>query len=82
MPVRGKPSNNREAKPVINSLSHLPHPLEDGATLAGHFSDLAPPLTARQAEVEASRCLYCYDAPCMVACPRRRPSRQAATATR
>ena len=69
MPVRGKPSNNREAKTVINSLSHLPHPLEDGATLAGHFSDLAPPLTARQAEVEASRCLYCYDAPCVNACP-------------
>jgi len=54
---------------VINSLNHLPHPLEDGATLAGHFSDLAPPLTARQAEVEASRCLYCYDAPCVNACP-------------
>ncbi|WP_095168848.1 NAD(P)-dependent oxidoreductase [Pseudomonas sp. Irchel 3H3] len=54
---------------MINSLNHLPHPLEDGATLAGHFSDLAPPLTARQAEVEASRCLYCYDAPCVNACP-------------
>ena len=69
MPVRGKPSNNREAKTVINSLNHLPHPDEDGVTLAGHFSDLAPPLTARQAEVEASRCLYCYDAPCVNACP-------------
>ncbi|WP_339544293.1 NAD(P)-dependent oxidoreductase [Pseudomonas sp. RA_35y_Pfl2_P32] len=54
---------------MINSLNHLPHPHEDGATLAGHFSDLAPPLTARQAEVEASRCLYCYDAPCVNACP-------------
>ena len=54
---------------MIPTLNHLPHPLEDAATLAGHFTDLAPPLTPRQAEVEASRCLYCYDAPCVNACP-------------
>nr|WP_306218799.1 NAD(P)-dependent oxidoreductase [Pseudomonas sp. Pse1] len=69
MPTRGSTSNNREATTVIPTLNHLPHPLEDGATLAGHFTDLAPPLTPRQAEVEASRCLYCYDAPCVNACP-------------
>nr|WP_301300100.1 NAD(P)-dependent oxidoreductase [Pseudomonas chlororaphis] len=50
-------------------MNHLPHPQEDGATLAGHFSDLAPPLNDRQAHLEASRCLYCYDAPCVNACP-------------
>ena len=60
---------NREAKTVIKTLNHLPHPTLDGATLAGHFSDLAPPLNARQAHLEASRCLYCYDAPCVNACP-------------
>lgn len=54
---------------MIKTLNHLPHPTEDGATLAGHFSDLAPPLNARQAHLEASRCLYCYDAPCVNACP-------------
>ncbi|PMY29153.1 dihydropyrimidine dehydrogenase [Pseudomonas sp. GW456-L14] len=54
---------------MIKTLNHLPHPQEDGATLAGHFSDLAPPLNDRQAHLEASRCLYCYDAPCVNACP-------------
>jgi dihydropyrimidine dehydrogenase (NAD+) subunit PreT len=67
MPARGK--KNREALTVIQTLNHLPHPNEDGATLASHFTDLAPPLNARQAHLEASRCLYCYDAPCVNACP-------------
>ncbi len=33
------------------------------------FPDLHPALTPQAAVVEASRCLYCYDAPCAVACP-------------
>lgn len=33
------------------------------------FAELAPPLTPDQAAQEASRCLYCYDAPCIAACP-------------
>lgn len=60
---------NREAFTVIKTLSHLPRPSESPAALAAHFSDLAPPLNARQAHLEASRCLYCYDAPCVNACP-------------
>jgi glutamate synthase (NADPH/NADH) small chain len=54
---------------VIKTLTHLPHPSENAAALAGHFTDLAPPLNDRQAHLEASRCLYCYDAPCVNACP-------------
>jgi glutamate synthase (NADPH/NADH) small chain len=38
---------------------------------AAHFADIAPPLTQAQAVLEASRCLYCFDAPCMQACPTR-----------
>lgn len=34
-----------------------------------NFSDLHPPLAAAQACVEAARCLYCFDAPCITACP-------------
>lgn len=34
-----------------------------------NFGDLAPPLNGTQAHVEAARCLYCYDAPCIKACP-------------
>lgn len=36
---------------------------------ARNFADAHPPLTAQQAVVEADRCHYCYDAPCMEACP-------------
>ncbi|MCX8100801.1 MAG: translocation/assembly module TamB domain-containing protein [Geminicoccaceae bacterium] len=34
-----------------------------------NFADAHPPLTAQQAMVEAARCLFCYDAPCIEACP-------------
>ena len=36
---------------------------------AGNFSDLHPPLDHHEALVEADRCYFCYDAPCMNACP-------------
>lgn len=36
---------------------------------ASNFSDLHPPLTHHEAIVEADRCYFCYDAPCMNACP-------------
>lgn len=38
---------------------------------AAHFADHVPPLTQAQALLEANRCLYCFDAPCMHACPTR-----------
>nr|WP_269807136.1 NAD(P)-dependent oxidoreductase [Pseudomonas mosselii] len=50
-------------------MNHLPRPRAGADQLAEAFSDLAPPLTARQAAVESARCLYCYDAPCVNACP-------------
>lgn len=34
-----------------------------------NFSDLHPPLDAHEAAVEADRCYFCHDAPCMTACP-------------
>jgi len=34
-----------------------------------NFSDLHPPLNPHEAQVEADRCYFCYDAPCMNACP-------------
>ena len=37
---------------------------------AENFSDIHPPFeTADAALVEANRCLFCYDAPCMKSCP-------------
>ncbi len=37
--------------------------------LARNFSDIHPPLERHEALVEADRCYFCYDAPCMTACP-------------
>lgn len=34
-----------------------------------NFAELKKPLVREEARVEASRCLYCYDAPCVKACP-------------
>ena len=34
-----------------------------------NFADLHPPLDRHEALVESDRCYFCYDAPCMQACP-------------
>ncbi|MFC3227840.1 NAD(P)-dependent oxidoreductase [Marinibaculum pumilum] len=36
---------------------------------AANFADVKPVLNRREALVEASRCHFCYDAPCVTACP-------------
>jgi dihydropyrimidine dehydrogenase (NAD+) subunit PreT len=39
------------------------------AQYAQNFADLHPRLTGHEALVEADRCYFCHDAPCMTACP-------------
>ncbi len=39
------------------------------AQYAENFSDLHPPLDRHEALVEADRCYFCFDAPCLNACP-------------
>lgn len=34
-----------------------------------NFEEVEPPLSNQEAMDEATRCLYCYDAPCITACP-------------
>jgi dihydropyrimidine dehydrogenase (NAD+) subunit PreT len=36
---------------------------------ASAFADIHPPFEPQAATVEATRCLFCFDAPCTVACP-------------
>ncbi|MBY6261828.1 NAD(P)-dependent oxidoreductase [Azospirillum sp. 412522] len=42
-------------------------PAED--QLASPYADLTPAMTPVQALAESNRCLFCYDAPCIKACP-------------
>ena len=44
------------------------HRLDD-ETLDVNFVDLAPPMSEKQVLVASERCLFCYDAPCINACP-------------
>lgn len=51
------------------SLSEPPADLPREPSLESRFEDYKAPYNAQQAATEASRCLYCYDAPCIKACP-------------
>ncbi len=44
-------------------------PPDRAAVLAASFEELKGPLARNEAVAEASRCLYCFDAPCTRACP-------------
>lgn len=37
--------------------------------IEANFAEISPAMTAAEALAEANRCLYCYDAPCIQACP-------------
>jgi glutamate synthase (NADPH/NADH) small chain len=39
------------------------------AEYARNFGDVEAPLDAKRALIDSSRCLFCYDAPCIEACP-------------
>ena len=41
----------------------------DIAQIEQNFSEIHPALTDAEAMHEANRCLFCYDAPCIQACP-------------
>ena len=41
----------------------------DAGDYDGNFGDAHPPLDTHEALVAADRCYFCYDAPCVTACP-------------
>ena len=41
----------------------------DNERIEQNFAEINPAMTPAEAAVESARCLYCYDAPCMHACP-------------
>ncbi|MEO6866729.1 MAG: NAD(P)-dependent oxidoreductase [Gaiellales bacterium] len=50
-------------------MSHLEKGRRPAEQIDADLAERLPPLTDQDAYAEASRCLYCFDAPCMVACP-------------
>ena len=46
-----------------------PAPRLTPAQYACNFTDIQKALTPEQAAVESSRCLFCFEAPCITACP-------------
>jgi glutamate synthase (NADPH/NADH) small chain len=44
-------------------------PLLDDAAIAARMTEIKPPLSPQEAKIEATRCLYCFDAPCIASCP-------------
>jgi len=52
------------ASPIMNAAAPL-----SPSQLAENFADLEPRYSRDEAVAEASRCLFCFDAPCTRACP-------------
>jgi dihydropyrimidine dehydrogenase (NAD+) subunit PreT len=50
----------------LNRVKNKKISLDD---LRVNFSEIEPALTTKEAVEESNRCLYCYDAPCIKACP-------------
>lgn len=44
-------------------------PLLDEPAIAARMAEIKPPLSSQEAKIEATRCLYCFDAPCIASCP-------------
>ena len=44
-------------------------PKLDAASAAKNLDEIKAPYTPQEALVEANRCLFCFDAPCIMACP-------------
>jgi len=53
----------QQAKPALQTGQMSAVAIDD------NFTDLHPPFSTLQAMAESNRCLYCYDAPCVTACP-------------
>ena len=55
--------SNEQISPAV-ATGRLP---EDA--IKQNFQDLPPPLNDHEALVAADRCYFCFDAPCVEACP-------------
>src|SRR5256884_5576214 len=56
------------ASSPVNAFMAIGPKLEPAA-VAANMAEIAPPYTSQEAIIEARRCLFCFDAPCIQACP-------------
>jgi dihydropyrimidine dehydrogenase (NAD+) subunit PreT len=57
------------SQPTKNAATDVAAGRLSAEQLGCNFADVAPPLSVNAAIVAADRCHYCYDAPCVTACP-------------
>jgi dihydropyrimidine dehydrogenase (NAD+) subunit PreT len=53
----------------MNSRTPFHQQVKTSTEVVERFGDLHPPFDRQAAVPEANRCLYCFDAPCITACP-------------
>ncbi len=63
------PMSEPSARPKSGIRVAPPHLRLDADDVAANFADLDPAMTKAEAFAESGRCLFCYDAPCTIACP-------------
>ncbi|CAG9272508.1 Pyridine nucleotide-disulphide oxidoreductase associated with reductive pyrimidine catabolism [Paraburkholderia unamae] len=57
------------SQPTSNAADGIAAARLTAEQLGCNFADVAPPLSANAAVIASDRCHYCYDAPCVAACP-------------
>lgn len=57
------------SQPTSNAADGIASGRLTAEQLGCRFADVAPPLSVNAAVIAADRCHYCYDAPCVAACP-------------
>ena len=60
---------NSQISALLEASGDIKSARLDAAEITLNFCDLHPPLSLSEAGIEASRCYFCYDAPCTTACP-------------
>ncbi len=60
---------NSQMSALLNAGGDIKSQRLDEAEITINFCDLHPALSRAEAGIEASRCYFCYDAPCTIACP-------------
>src|SRR5437870_4379972 len=65
-------SSNEELRLRLRVMTFLSMPISPKLgpeAAAANMSEIAPRYTPQEAAIEANRCLFCFDAPCIQACP-------------